>query len=309
MTVSSSPERYKAMASSLVKMHKDLSKVFNQRVEEDRFNRTGKPVVDVPFASSLGETHMNPVGRLIAGSLESFVIHKGLQKDDRMVVDFLPVLWEDSDHSPQEVRCQMGNLDPGQDEEAGVLGNKMDVSISVIGLPSDEAIPRGHLPGCSSPAEASQRPPLMEGHILEVFSHGLTVTQVMAGLDESLMERFPLGTPYHLEIDDPQLLQSSPDGFPAVKGNLYRPLSTGSPSVLYRREFHQPCLLETQKEFAAGHGLKHAVPLSPIPEAAEFFGDEGPASALMLFDNGLDKGNIIASYLSAPDDKRYLHGP
>lgn len=297
------------MASSLVKMRKDLFKVFNQRVKKDSFNRTRKPVVNVPFTSSLGETHMNPVGRLIAGPLESFAIHKGLQKDNRMVVNFLPVLWEDSGHSAQEVRCQMRNLDPGQNEEAGVLGNKMDVSISVSGLPSDEVIPRGHLPGCGSPAEASQRPSLMEGHILEVFSHGLTVTQVVVSVDESLVERFPLGTPYHLEIDGSQLLQSSPDGFPGVKWNLYRPLSDGSPSMLDRRELHQPCLLETQEKFAAGHGLKHAVALSPIPEAAEFLGDEGPASTLMLFNNGLDKGNIIASYLSAPDDKRYLHGP
>jgi hypothetical protein len=289
-------------------MRKDLSKVFNQRVKEDSFNRTSEPVVDIPFASSLGETHMNPVGRLIADSLESFAIHKGLQKDDRMVVDFLPVPWEDSGHSPQEVRCQMRNLDPGKNEEAGILGNKMDVSISVIGLPSDEVIPREHLPGCSSPAEASQRPPLMEGHILEVFSHGLTVTQVMVGLDETLVERFPMGSAYHLEIDGPHLLQSSPDGFPGVKGNLYRPPSPGSPSVLYRREFHPSRLLQTQEKFTTGHGLKHAVSLSPIPEAAEFFGDESPASTLMLFNNGLDKGNIIALYLSAPDGKRYLHG-
>jgi hypothetical protein len=297
------------MASSLVKMRKDLFKVFNQRVKEDSFNRTSKPVVDVPFASSLGETHMNPVGRLIAGPLESFAIHKSLQKDDRMVVNFVPVPWEDSGHSPQEVRGQMGNLDPGKNEEASILGNKMDASISVIGLPSDEMIPRGHLPGCSSPAEASQRPPLMEGHILEVFSHGLTVTQVVVGLDESLVERFPLGTAYHLEIDGPQLLQSSPEGLPGVKWNLDRPLSAGSPPVLYRRQFHQPRLLKTQEEFTTGHGLKHAVSLSPIPEATEFFGNEGPASTPMLFNNGLDKGNIIASYLSAPDDKRYLHGP
>jgi hypothetical protein len=202
----------------------------------------------------------------------------------------------------------MGNLNPGKDEEAGILGNEMDVSISVIGLPSDEMIPRGRLPGCSSPTEASQRASLMEGHILKVFPHGLTVTQVMVGLDESFVERFPMGAPHHLEIDGPQVLQNSPDGFAGVKGNRYRPPSTGSPSVLDRRKFHQPRLLQSQEKFTAGHGLKHAVPLSPIPETAEFFGDEGPASTLILFNNGLDKGNIIASYLSAPDDKRYLHG-
>jgi hypothetical protein len=287
----------------------DLSKFFNQRVKEDRFNRTSKPVVDVPFASSFGETRMNPVGRLIAGTLKSTTVHKGLQKDKGMVVHPLPVSWEDSGHSPQEVRGQMGNLNPGKDEEASILGNEVDVSISVNGLPSDELIPRGHLPGCSSPADTSQRAPLIEGHILKVFSHGLTVTQVMVGMDESLVERFPMGTAHHLEIDGPQLLQRRPNGLPGVKGDLYRPPSAGSASVLYRREFHQPCLLQTQEEFAAGHGLKHTVSLSPIPETAEFFGDEGPALTVMIFNNGLDECNIIASYLSAPDDKRYLHGP
>lgn len=297
------------MASCLVKMGKDLSKVFNQRVEKDGLNRAITPVLNVPFASSLGETHMSPVGRLIAGSFEPVAIHKGFQKDDRMVVEFLPVSGEDSGHCPQEVRCQMGNLDPGKDEEARILDNEMDVAISVTGLPSDEMVSRGHLPGCGSPTEASQRPPLMEDHILEVFSDGLTVAQVMVGLDEALVERFPMGAAYHFEIDGSQLLQSSPDRFPGVKWNLYRPPSASSPSMLYRRKFHPPRLLETQEEFAAGHGLKHAVSLSPIPEAAEFFGDESPASTLMLFNNGLDKDNIIASYLSAPDNKRYLHGP
>ena len=144
------------MASSLVKMRKDLSKVFDQRVKEDSFNRTGKPVVDVPFASSLGETHMSPVSSLIAGSFESFAIHKGLQEGDRMVVDFLPVSWEDSRHCPQEVRCQMGNLDPGKDEEAGVVDDEVEVVLSLVSGPADEAVAWGDGPGGGAKSEGGQ---------------------------------------------------------------------------------------------------------------------------------------------------------
>ena len=265
-------------------------------------------MIAIPFASALGKSHVRPVGCLIAGALKTLAVDKGLQKEDGMVVHVLPVSGEDPGHAAQDMGGQRSNLNPGQDEEAGILGNKMKVSISVSGLPSDKPIPRGDIPGCSAPTQAGQRAPLMEDHVLKVFPHGLTVTQVMVGLDESLVERFPMGTAHHLEIDGPQLLQRGPNGLPRVKGDVYRPPSAGSASVLDRRQLHQACLLQAQEEFAAGHGLKHAVSLSPIPETTELFGNESPAAPLMFFNKGSNEGNIIACNRSAPDDEESLHG-
>jgi len=245
---------------------KDFSKVFNQRIKEYGFNGSRRPMVDIPFTSTLGEPHLNPVGGLIAGALKSLGIHKGLQKDEGMVIDSLPVPGEDSGHSAQQVRGQRGNLHPRQDEEASILGDEMEVSISVSGLPSDELIPTGHLPGGSAPAQTGQRAPLMKNHVLEVFPHGLAVTQVMVGLNEPLVEGFPVRTSHHLEIEGTQLLQRNPDGLPGMEGKLDRPPSVSSAVVLSGREFNQACLLKTQEQLAAGHGFKQAISLSPIPE-------------------------------------------
>lgn len=306
----SSPEWYKAMASSLViTAKKDLSEVLNQRVKEDGFNRGTRSIVDIPFTTTFGETHMHPVGGLIAGALKSFAIHKGLQKDDRVAVDALPVPGEDSGHSPQDVRGQAGNSNPGKNEESSILGDEGNVSISVSGLPTDELIPTSHFPGRRSPTEASQRTPLVENHVLEVFPHGLTVPQVMIGVDEPLVQRFPMGTSHHLELEGIQFMQRALNRLSGVKWNLNRSPSAASASVLYRRKFHHPCPLQTQQEITAGHGLKHAISLSPIPETAELFGDKSPAAALMLLNNKSDDRNIIGGDLSAPDDKSILHGP
>jgi len=254
------------MASSLVMTSKEVSKVFNQRIKEYGFNGSRRLVVDIPFTSTLGESHLNPVGGLIAGARKSLAIHKGLQKDDGMVINSLPVPGEDSGHSAQQVRGQIGNLHPGKDEEASILGEEMDVSISVSRLPSDELIPAGHLPGCRPPAETGQRAALMEDHILKVLPDGLAVTQVMVGLNESLVEGFPMGASHHLEIEGTQLLQRNPNGLPGVEGKLNRPPSVSSAVVLFGREFNQASLLQTQEDLAAGHGFKQAISLSPIPE-------------------------------------------
>jgi hypothetical protein len=295
------------MASSLVKMGKNLPKVFSQRVKPYGFNRSPRRRIAIPFASALGKPHVNPVGCLVAGALKTLAVDKGLQKEDRMVVYFLPVSGEEPGHAAQDMGGQIRNLNPGQDEEAGILGNKMKVSISVSGWPPDKPIPRGDIPGGSAPTQAGQGAPLMEDHVLKVFPHGLTVTQVMVGLDESLVERFPMGTAHHLEIEGPQFLQRGPNGLPGVKGDVYRPPSAGSASVLDRRQLHQPCLLQAQKEFAAGHGLKHAVSLSPVPETTDLFGNEGPAASLMFFNKGANESNIIVGNRSASDDKETLH--
>jgi hypothetical protein len=307
--VGSSPERYRAMASSLVMTRKKVSKVFNQRVKEYGFNRSRRLMVDIPFASALGETHGNPVGRLIAGARKSLGIHKGLQQDNGMVINSLPLLGQDSGHSPQKVRGQMRNFHPRKDEETSILGEEMDVSIALSRLPSDELIPSGHLPGRRAPAETGQRAALMEDQVFKVFSHGLAVTQVVVGVDESLVEGFPVGPSHHLEIEGTQLLQSTPKGLAGMEGELDRPPSVPSARVLSGRELNQPDLLQTQEEFAAGHGFKLAVSLSPIPETTEFFGDESAASPLMFLNNRSDEGKIIVVDFSAPDEQRCLHGP
>jgi hypothetical protein len=297
------------MASSLVKAGKDLAEVLDQRVQEDGLDWSRRSMVAIPFASALGETHGNPVGRPIAGARKPLGVHKRLQQDQGMVIYPLPIPGQEASHSSQKVRGQMGNLHPGEEEEANILGQKMDMAIPVDRLPSDELIPRGHLPGGSAPAQTGQGASLVEDQILEVFPHGLTIPQVVVGLDEALVEGFPGGASHHLDIQGPQLGEGGPNGLSGVEGDGDGAPASRSASMLEGREFHQPCSLQTQEEVAAGHGFPCTVSLSPIPETTQFLGDEGAALQAMLFDNGSDKGNLLTGDPSASDAKRDLHRP
>ncbi len=308
--MASSPERYKAMASSSVKMSKDLPEVFDKGVKKDSLDWDTMAMGRVPSPSALRETHLNPVRSPVACAFKSCCIDEGFQEHNRMPIDLLPVLGKEVGHPPQEMRSQMGNLHPRQNKEPSVLDNKRDVSISVGGTPSDETIPTRHLPGSGSPADAGQRAILMKGDIFEMFAHRLAVPQVMIGREEAFIERLPGGAAHHCDLDRSKLLERGLKGALVVEGNLNRVMAprTTSGSFLPCRKHHLACPLQTQKKFTASHGLGHTVALLPIPETAKFLGDEFPALGLMPLDNGSNENDITLDDPSAPDDKRCLHG-
>jgi len=174
--VASSPERYKAMASSSVKMSKNLPEIFNKGVKKNSLDRNTIAMGRVPSPSTLSETHVNPIRSPITCSFKTCAIDEGLQKHNGMLIDLLPVLRKEFGHPPQKMRSQMGNLHPRQNKETGILDDKLDVSIPVGRTPSDEMIPTSHLPGSRSPAHAGQGAILMKSDIFEMFPHGLAVT-------------------------------------------------------------------------------------------------------------------------------------
>lgn len=309
--MASSPERYKAMASSSVKMSKNLPEVFDKGIKKDSLDRNTMTMGRVPSPSTLCETHMSPVGSPVACSFKSCCIDEGFQEHNRMPIGLLPVLRKEFGHPPQEMRSQMGNLHPRQNKETGILDEKLDVSISVDGAPSDETIPTGHLPGSGSPADAGQRTILMKSDIFEMSPHGLAVTQVMIGRDEAFIEGLPGGAAHHSDFDGSKLLERSLNGALTVEGNLNRvttPRTTSGPFLPWRKH-HMACPLQTQEKFTASHDFGHAIALLPIPETAKLLGDEFPALRSILLNNGTDGKDIILSDPSASDDKWRLHGP
>jgi hypothetical protein len=299
------------MASSSVKMSKNLPEVFDKGVKKNSLDRNTMAMGRVPSPSTLGETHGNPIRSPITCSFKSCGIDEGLQKHNGMLIDPLPVLRKEFGHPPQDMRSQMRNLHPGQNKEAGILDDKLDVLIPVGGSPPDKMVTAGHLPGSASPTDASQRAMLMKGHIFEMLPHSLAVTQVMIGRDETFIEGFPVSASYHSDLDGSKSLERSHNGALAVEGNLDRlaaPRATSGPFLPWRK-LHIACSLQTQKKFAAGHGFGHAIALFPIPETAQLLGDEFPPLRSVLFNNGTDEEDVTLRDPSAPDDKRRLHGP
>lgn len=298
------------MASSSVKMGKDLPEVFGQGIEEDRLNRQDILVGAVPFASTLRAAHGDPIGRFVAGSLEASGVHEGLQKCEGVMVGPLPIGGKNLGHSSQEMRGQVGDSDPREDEESGILGEEIDILVSVERFPSDEEIPAHDLPGWGPPTDAGQGAILMEGDILKMFPHCLTVAQVVVSLDESFVEGLPGSAPDHADFDGAKLLKRGGDGRLAEKRHLDGCGASGAipVSVLSGRERNRPRPFQAQEEFAARHGFGLAIFLFPLPEVAEFLGDIFPAQGSMFFNKGADDGNIIVRDPSAADNKWSIHG-
>lgn len=310
-TVGFSPEWYKAMASSLFIKGKNLPEVFNQGIEEYCLNRSRMKSLTIPFASTFGEANLGPVGSFVAGALKPFSIHEGLKEDDCVVIDSFPIPGDDSGHLTQNVRGKIGDFNPGQDKETGILDNEMDVFISVDRFPFDEVIPTGHLPSCCPPTDTGQRTSFMKDNVLEVFTHCLAVAKVMVSLNKALVERLPFGTSHHLDLNGKEFRKGRADGFLRMERKLDMPLlSCATPmSVFPRRKFHHPSTFKAQDEFTTSHSFEVAIRLPPVPETAKLLRDESSSPDFMFFNNRTDKNDVVIGNSSAPDDKRSIHEP
>lgn len=197
----------------------------------------------IPFPSAPGAAHGDPIGRLVASPLEAGGVHEGLQKCEGMMVGLLPIGGEDFGHFPQDMRSQVGNSDPREDKESGILGDEVNILVPLGMVPSDKEIAAPHFPGCGPPTDAGQGAILMEGDILEVFSHRLAVAQVVVRLYERFVEGLPGSTADHPDFDGAKLLKRSRDGDLAEKRSLDGEGASGAipMSILSGRELNHPC--------------------------------------------------------------------
>ena len=78
-------------------------------------------------------------------------INKGLEEVDGMTVDTLPVHGQQASHAPENMRRQMVDLHPRQDQVTGIVGDEPDVAapglFSQPGLRDGRLRPDENLPG------------------------------------------------------------------------------------------------------------------------------------------------------------------
>ena len=100
----------------------------------------------VLYAAARCLAQMLPVRRPVACAREPFLIHKGLQIINRVIVKLLPVRADSSGHLPENVAGQMRDLYPRQDQKARVAGYEVQVATTHSRTPPDEPVPRPHVP-------------------------------------------------------------------------------------------------------------------------------------------------------------------
>ncbi len=87
----------------------------------------------------------------------------------------LPVLAEASGDQAQHMACQVGDLDPGQDEKTLIVGQKVQTLPALSdALPSDIAVTCCATPGRRSEEQTGQWPAMAIGDkVMHVFTHRL----------------------------------------------------------------------------------------------------------------------------------------
>ena len=175
-------------------------KPLRQRIPQNLFDRSVRHIAVGLFAASRRLTKQHPVGRSVTGSTESLGIHEGLQKVNRMPVHPLPVIGDPRRHAAENVRRQMFDPDPRQNEKAGVVGDEADIAAPRFGAPADITVATAQVPRRRGPGQAGDRPPLRPHQILQVFSHRLLIAEIMVLLKQAVEQRLFGSAPHLLEL-------------------------------------------------------------------------------------------------------------
>jgi len=96
-----------------------------------------------------------------------------------MRVERVPIRGDAPRHRPEQMRGQVRDPHPGQDQEAGVVAQQMHPRPAHRGRPADEAFARAQLAGGRCEAQAGERAALAEGQVLDLLTDPVGGAQVV----------------------------------------------------------------------------------------------------------------------------------
>ena len=112
-----------------------------------------------------------PVGGPVAGTGETLGIDEGLHEHRAVGVALLPMFGQGAGSQSKNLGGEILRADPGQDQEAGVVDDEVEVSRALRVAPADIVIARRALP--SAGAESKQGE--------ELFAGGNEIAQLCPG--------------------------------------------------------------------------------------------------------------------------------
>lgn len=137
-------------------MGEDFSKVIHKGIKPDVLDGKGKFPVGVFFPPPLCLADPDPVGGLVAGADEAFGFDEGFEEHRGIVVALLTVLLDSSGRHAEQHGSEIFRLDPGEDQETGVVDDELEIFLLQFSGPADPGVPGGDLPGGSgSPRECA----------------------------------------------------------------------------------------------------------------------------------------------------------
>ena len=268
-----------------------LPEASTQRIEIDVFDAAVQQVVVPSFSHPFGFTHMDPVGGPVAGSPEAVPFHEGFEQMDGVMIDFEPIVRDPFGIDGEYPGCQALDGDPGQDEEAGVIGQEVQIPYPGGMVPSNEDLSGVDSPGGRSPSQAGDRSFADKNHVFEMAAHDLPIAEIVIASHEAVVEGFKGSVSNQLENRCVKFAKAS------LHGSLIAFHHGRAPAALVVvgaaeswGEAGQAFSLKGEQELATGHLSRRTVGLNPLPLLTQDLGDMGPSPLPVLIDRGLDLG-------------------
>ena len=129
----------------------------SQGPEPDIFFRLVVLPVAVVAPAPLGGSDMDPARCPVHGAGVARSLDEGLDQHGGGVVALGPVLGQAAADDGEDVRAEVGDFDPGQDQEPRVVDHQGEVLLAQLRRPPDELVARGELPRGGAEAEHGDR--------------------------------------------------------------------------------------------------------------------------------------------------------
>ena len=249
--------------------------VLSEGPEPDVFLGLVPSGVSVVSAPSLGGSDEGSAGRLVQGAGEARGLDEGLDEHGRGVVALGPVVGQLPADQGEDVRAQVGDRDPGQDQEPRVVDDEWEVLLAQLRRPSDEAVAGRELACRRAEAEHGDRRAVavVDGVAHLGTDQGLVTEVVVAG--DELVPPLALA---RVARDGPQAERADliEGGWRrerrrfGVRSEDHGPARRAWP--FRRRQDDQPVLVHGQHGHPGHHVLESTVRLEPADAPAELPG-------------------------------------
>ena len=303
----------RTVSSSTVHTAEFLAKAGGQGIDVDVLDRHVQGVVAVLTTAALGLADADPVGGAITGALEAGAVDEGLDQIDRMSILGQPIGREATGKAGKQVRGQMGDVNPGKDEEADVVGDPGKALGPGWFVPPDELVARVDPPGGGAKERAADVAALAVagevGHVLadraaqaeivvadEILGEG-SVARLLCGerlngkgkqFPQGLRDRFRLG-PWQVRVHGPK-----------------HTLGRWTPAF---RQAYECALLELDQEAGTREVFQSSCGGPPVPSLGQRQGDLIAAPIGMVGDELADEGHVCIADVAALDAARGVHAP
>ena len=270
--------------------------VSSQGPEPDILFRLVVLPVPVVAPAPLGGADMDPARCPVDRAGISRGLYESLDEHGRGVVALGPVVGQAPADEGEDVRTQVGDPDPGRDQEPRVVDHEREVLLAQLRRPSDEVVARGELPGGGGEAEHGDGPAVavVDGVAHLGADQGPVAEIVVAG--DELVPQPSLAGAAH----DGAHLQRA-DLVEGCRGREQRRLGVGSEDDRLRPVL--PPLRQRQGDHAVAvhgehgdpghHVLEPAVGLEPADAAAELSRQGGAGGLRIGGDQGAQQRHLV----------------